>query len=187
LFIYLNSVHDFSAGTVGLILATNGAVSLVAGPVSGSIVDRFGGRRTLTGALIVLTLAYGSYAFVTVPWQGFLASMGAGIGNGAFWPAQSSLLAGLTPADKRPVAWGMQRVMMNLGIGLGGLVGGLIATTSDPTTFKALFLLDAATFVAYAFVLVARVPEVPPTRREGEPGSYREVLRHGVFVRVIAV
>jgi MFS family permease len=188
LFIYLNNVHGFSAGTVGLILATNGAVSLVASPVAGSLVDRFGGRRTLFGALLVLALAYGSYAFVTQPWQGFLASVGAGIGNGAFWPAQGSLLAGLTPPFQRPAAWGMQRVMMNLGIGLGGIVGGLIASTSDPTTFETLFVVDAATFLAYAVVLLARVPEVPPARAEHEaPGRYADVLRHRVFVGVIAL
>jgi MFS family permease len=188
LFIYLNSVHHFTAGTVGLILATNGFVSLFAGPLSGSLVDRFGGRKTLTGALLVLTLAYGSYAFVTVPWQGFLASVGAGIGNGAFWPAQGALLAGLTQPHQRPVAWGMQRVMMNLGIGVGGVVGGLIASTSNPDSFKALFLLDAATFLIYAAVLLARVPEVPPLpEADRVPGTYRDVLSHRVFVGVIAV
>jgi MFS family permease len=188
LFIYLNSVHHFTAGTVGLILATNGFVSLFAGPLSGSLVDRFGGRRTLTGALLVLTLAYGSYAFVTVPWQGFLASVGAGIGNGAFWPAQGALLAGLTEAHQRPVAWGMQRVMMNLGIGLGGVAGGLIASTSNPASFKVLFLLDAGTFLGYAAVLLVRVPEVPPARAAGHaPGTYADVLRHRVCVGVIAV
>ena len=33
LFIYLHNVHDFGLGIVGLVLATNGAVSLVAGPL----------------------------------------------------------------------------------------------------------------------------------------------------------
>jgi hypothetical protein len=46
---------------------------------------------------------------------------------------------------------------MNLGIGLGGLVGGLIATTSDPGSFTRLFLLDAATFL----VFVRRAGRVP--------------------------
>ena len=36
------------------------------------------------------------YAFVGSAWQGFLASAIVGIGNGLFWPAQSTLLAGLT-------------------------------------------------------------------------------------------
>ena len=49
----------------------------------------------------------------------------------------------------------MQRVTMNLGIGIGGLAGGLIAAES----FQALFLIDALTFVGYAAVLWAFVPE----------------------------
>ena len=48
-----------------------------------------------------------------------------------FWPSQSTLLAGLTPAARRHAAFAVQRVSRNLGIGLGGLTGGLIATTTD--------------------------------------------------------
>ena len=49
----------------------------------------------------------------------------------------------------------MQRVVMNLGIGLGGVAGGFIASES----FQALFVLDALTFVAYAAVLTIFVPD----------------------------
>ena len=62
----------------------------------------------------------------------------SGIGTGFFWPAQSTLLAGLTPPDRRPATFAMQRVMMNLGIGLGALVGGLIATRQPRDVRRAL-------------------------------------------------
>ena len=55
----------------------------------------------------------------------------------------------------------MQRVVMNLGIGIGGVAGGFIASES----FQALFLLDALTFVAYAAVLTVFVPD--PARQRG--------------------
>ena len=42
---------------------------------------------------------------------------------------------------------------MNLGIGLGGLTGGLIASVAHPASFTVLFLVDAATFLAYVGVL----------------------------------
>ena len=184
-FIYLHNERGFSLGLAGLILGTNAAVSLLAGPVSGPLVDRLGGRRMLTVALGFLMVGFASYAFVESPWQGFAASAITGIGNGIFWPAQSTLIAGLTPRDRRTAAFAMQRVMMNLGIGIGGLAGGFLAATS----FQLLFLGDAASFVLYAAVLTAFVPEpgrAPP--REGErPGSYLDVLRHRVFVGFIAV
>jgi MFS family permease len=141
-------------------------------------------------SLGILTVGYASYVLVHEPWQGFLVAAVTGIGVGGFWSAQSTLIATLTPAEQRPAAFAMQRVVMNLGIGLGALTGGLIATTSDPRTFEILFLLDAATFLVYAVVMWALVPA--PTgggsaHAPGSTGSYRDVLRHRAFVSVIGL
>ncbi|HET8652166.1 MAG TPA: MFS transporter [Gaiellaceae bacterium] len=188
LFIYLHNVRDIDLATAGLIVGTNSAVGLVAGPIVGSFIDRVGGRVTLAFSLWLMTIGFGAYAFVEHPWQGFLASAIAGIGNGGFWPSQSSLIAGLTPPEQRHQAFAMQRVMMNLGIGLGGLAGGLIATTANPTTFQVLFLGDAATFVLYSVVLI-RVPSpARQPRPEGrERGGYAEVVRNRIFMAVVGL
>jgi len=183
LLIYLHNERGIGLGVAGLVLATNAGVSLVAGPVAGALVDRVGGKAMLTAALAFLTLGFAAYAFVEHSWQGFVASAVTGIGNGAFWPSQSTLLAGLTSRDQRPATFGMQRVVMNLGIGLGGVAGGFIATES----FRALFLLDALTFVCYAAVLLAFVPQPPRHEsHESRPGSYGTVFRHKVFMALMA-
>ena len=39
--------------------------------------------------------------------------------------------------------------MFNLGLGLGGMTGGLIASTADPATFTVLFVVDAAATLAF--------------------------------------
>jgi MFS family permease len=188
LFIYLHNVRGFGLGTVGLVLAANGLVSLVAGPLSGPLIDHLGGRWTLICSLVFLTVGYGGYAAVTSVPAGFAASFVAGIGNGAFWPAQSSLIAGLTPRDKRTAAFAMQRVVMNLGFGIGGVMGGLIASNGSVWSFRTLFLVDAVTFVAYALVVLAYVPEPAAARERTElPGSYRDVVRHRVFMAVIGL
>ncbi len=153
LLIYLHNERGIGLGVAGLVLATNAAVSLVAGPVGGALVDRVGGKAMLTVALGFLTLGFLGYAFVESPLHGFLASAVTGIGNGFFWPAQSTLLAGLATRAQRSATFAMQRVVMNLGIGLGGVAGGFIASES----FRALFALDALTFVAYAIVLTVFV------------------------------
>jgi MFS family permease len=190
LFIYLHNVRGIALGLAGVVIATNGAVSLVAGPVIGSFIDRVGGRKTLAFSLTMMAIGFGLYAFVTEPWQAFGAAAIVGVGNGGFWPSQSSLIAGLTPPDKRHTAFATQRVMMNLGIGLGGLAGGLIASTDNPGTFQTLFLLDAVTFLVFVGAL-AFVPDPPrATHADGEearPGSYRDVLRHRIFVAVLAL
>jgi MFS family permease len=190
LFIYLHNVRGIDLGTAGLVIGTNGAVSLVSGPVLGALIDRVGGRRTLAFSLLTMAIGYGLYPLVHEPWHAFAAAAIAGIGNGGFWPSQSSLLAGLASEEQRTTAFATQRVMMNLGIGLGGLAGGLIATTSNPRSFEILFALDAATFLVFVGALA--FVENPPARpgdagRHERPGRYVDVLRNRVFVAVLGV
>ena len=184
LLIYLHNERGIGLGVAGLVLATNAAVSLISGPISGALVDRFGGKVMLTVALGFLTAGFAGYAFMDHAWHGFLASAITGIGNGAFWPSQSTLLAGLTTREQRSATFGMQRVIMNLGIGLGGVVGGFVASES----FQALFFLDALTFVLYAAVLGVFVPDPGRHERGAErAGSYLTIFRHGVFMALMVL
>jgi MFS family permease len=190
MFIYLHNVRGISLTVAGLIVAAHALVSIVAGPIFGSQIDRFGGKNMLAVSLGILTIGYAAYALVHEPWQGFLVAVISGIGVGGFWPSQSTLIAGLTPPAQRPAAYAMQRVVMNLGIGLGALAGGLIAATDSPTSFTVLFLLDAATFLVYGGVMLALVPEPElgsSTHGPGRSGTYRDVLRHRAFVAVIGL
>ncbi len=190
MFIYLHNVRGISLAVAGLIVAAHALFSIAAGPIFGSQIDRFGGKNTLALSLGILTVGYAAYPLVHKPWQGFAVAAISGIGVGGFWPSQSTLIAGLTPAEQRPAAFAMQRVVMNLGIGLGALTGGLIAATNSPTSFTVLFLLDAATFLVYGCVMLALVPEPAlggGSHGPGRSGSYRDVLRHRAFVAVIGL
>jgi MFS family permease len=188
LVIYLHNVRGFSLGTAGLVLATTGAVSLLAGPAVGVVIDRIGGRATLAAALVLLAIGFGSYPLIHDPWQAFLASAVAGLGNAGFWPSQSALLAGLTPPPRRHAAFALQRVTRNLGIGLGGVAGGLIATTSSPGSFTVLFLLDAATFLVFVAMLAfVPEPELPAEDGSLAPARYADVLRDRVFLGIVVL
>jgi len=188
-FIYLHNVRGMGLGTVGLIVGTNAAVSMVAGPVFGTLVDRLGGRHMLAASLLFLAAGFAFFPLIHHPWEGFLASTVTGIGNGGFWPAQSTLIAGLTLPERRPAAYALQRVVANLGIGLGAVAGGLIATTDRPRSFDVLFLVDAATFLAYLVVLYGFVPEPGTAARQQHerPGRYADVIRHRAFMGVLAL
>ena len=77
---------------------------------------------------------------------------------------------------------------MNLGLGLGGVVGGLIATTGHPDSFTVLFLLDAATFVVFVGVLATvREPRVAADAREDRGGRYGAVLRDRNFLALLGL
>jgi MFS family permease len=187
LFIYLHNVRGFPLPTVGLIAGTSAAVGIATIPMSGILVDKIGGKPTLIGALFLLAIGFGSYTLVHEPWQAFASSAIVGIGNGAFWPSQSALIIGLTPPARRHASFALQRVMRNFGVGLGGVAGGLIATTSNPTSYTVLFGLDAVTFLVFVLVL-SFVPDPGLSREEAErPGRYREVLQNRVFLGVVGL
>ena len=124
-----------------------------------------------------------------VPWQGFLAAAVAGIGTGFFWPAQSTLLASLSPPDRRHATFAMQRVMMNLGIGLGALVGGLIANVDEPGHVRRpLPRSTPPRSSSTSAVLIAPSRTRPAdAARPRAPGSYGQVLRHGAFMAVVGL
>ncbi len=156
-------------------------------PVAGALVDRIGGRPTLAIALVLLAVGFGLYPLIREPWHALALALVSGAGNGTFWPSQSALLAGLTPAARRHGAYSVQRVSRNLGLGLGGATGGFIATTDDPTSFAIIFLLDAVTFLVYLGVLT-HVPEPTKAAREmAGPTRYIEVLRDRALVGVVGL
>ena len=188
LIIYLHKVRHFGLADSGAIVASLAAVALIATPLAGRLVDLIGPRTTLMSSLGLLAVGYGGFAFLHHPWQAYGLAAIAGAGNGGFAPSHSSLLAALTSREQRNAAYALQRATDNLGFGAGALIGGLIATTQVPSSFKLLFLLDAGTFLAFIAVL-ALVPRgqavLPAAARIA--GRYSAVLRDRAFIWLLLV
>jgi MFS family permease len=70
---------------------------------------------------------------------------------------------------------------MNVGVAVGGVVAGLIASVGNPQSFTVLFAINCVTFVGYMVVLAwVRAPALHEGRLGG---SWRAVLRDRVFTR----
>ena len=181
--IYLHDGRGFTLGAAGLIVGAVTGVAVVAAPLAGPLIDRFGPRAAVIGGGLALGGGYAGLAFARTEGIALAAAVVAGAGNGALLPAQSTLLAALAPPALRHRATAVSRVCTNAGFGLGGGLGGLVAS-HGLSGLTALFVLNAATYVAYVAVLVAVVREAP--RPEPLPGGYRRVLRDLPFVRLAA-
>jgi MFS family permease len=184
--LYLHNVRGLSLTMAGIAAATSALVSLPAGVIGGAAADRIGAKRTILFALAVQTIAIACFPLIREAWHALVLQALMGVGNGAFWPAQSSILTRYAPAARLHGAFALQRMFMNLGIGLGSVIGGAIARVSEPATFTALFLIDALTFVAFA-ALVLFLPDTEATHAEKTPGSYREVLSNRPFVSFLCL
>jgi MFS family permease len=187
LFIYLHNVRGFALGVSGLIVATNAGVALFAGTPGGAAADRLGAKRTLAVSLALLTAAFALFPLVRAPWHAFCLAALVGLANGLFWPSYHTLLAAITPAERRHAGYALQRVSTNLGFGIGGALAGLIAVSARPGTFTALFLIDAATYAVF-LGLLAVVPHGRPARDDRvEATGYRTAVRDRVFLALLGL
>jgi predicted MFS family arabinose efflux permease len=187
--IYLHNVRGISFAAAGLALSGGAVAALAAGLAAGTIVDRAGGRNTLLFGLLLQAVSFALFPLIREAWHAFALLALEGAGTACFWPGQSTLLSRLTPAERTHSAFALQRISMNLGLGMGGVVGGLIASTRHPGSFTTLFLLDAATFLVFIAVLATvREPALgaPEAERERTAG-YGTVLRDRNFLSLMAL
>ncbi len=88
-----------------------------------------------------------------------------GVNFGVSWPAFNALIAAVTTGETRQQYFGVNFALVNLGIGVGGIIGGLYADVSDPTTFTVIFLLDGASMLVPIALLLGplrRIDAQPP-------------------------
>jgi MFS family permease len=179
-------VRHLALGTSGAVVAVLLGIGVVGSPLAGRIVDRVGPRPTLMGSLALLATGYGGFPFVRGAPLAFALAAVAGAGNAGFAPAHSSLLAALTSGEQRTAAYALTRVTDNLGFGIGGLIGGVIATTQVPASYTVLFAIDAGTFVAFMALLLF-VPAPPPAPTAHADVGYRRVARDRAFLWLLAL
>jgi MFS family permease len=182
--IYLHNGRGFSLAVAGLVIGALTGIAVLAAPLAGPLIDRYGARLTAVGAGVALAVGYAGLAFAHSPAEAFGAAVLAGAGNGGLNPSQSALVATLTTADIRHRATAVSRVATNAGIGVGGAVGGLVAAFGLQG-FVILFLTNAVTYVGYVCVLVAVVKD--RARPEPVKRGYRIVLGDRAFLRLAAI
>ena len=167
LFIYAHQVRHLSYGMAGLVLSTIALVSLAGNPAGGALADRWTPRRALMAGLVLAAAGSVALALAHTTFALFGAAAGLGFGVAVVWPAQDSLLASLVSPSARSAVFSVRHASLNAGLGLGALVAAAVVSTAHPDTFVAVYLADAATFLAAVPVLARlSVPAQPAS-----PGS----------------
>lgn len=171
LVVYLHSVRNIPISVATGLLAWQAILALAFSPLSGTLVDRFGPRPVLMGAVLVEAAGVFAYSQVGSSLDAFLAMTVVAIGGAGIWGPSSALTARLVPSADRTTAFGFGFMLLNLGLGLGGLVGATIIDIDRPETFELLYTLSALAYVAL-FVAVLSMGNVggrPVV--SGEPGE----------------
>jgi MFS family permease len=133
---------------IGLAIAVFAGAAIIARPLLGRIADRYGRRVLLVGGAVLAGLAGIATSQVTEFWQ-LLALRGAmGIGEAAVFVGAATLIADLSPRDRRAEGASYFSVAVFGGIGIGPIIGELLL---DDTNYERAFV------VAGVFALLAAV------------------------------
>lgn len=104
--IYLSDIGKLNVQQIGIVNAAIGVTAIIAAPLAGSLVDKFGERAAIiTGfalnglGLFTLLNSYNYAGFI-------LAMCFFGLGTGSLMPAYESLISKVVPESKRGLAFG---------------------------------------------------------------------------------
>ena len=190
LVVYLHEIRGFSLSEVGLLIGLGPLLGfLVVGP-GGTIIDRYGARVVMLAAMAMEVLADVALTFASTLPIAMVAVALQGAAFGVEWPAVQSMIASVVPSGLRQRYFGLNFTLLNLGIGLGGIVGGLFVDIHHPRTFQVIYVADALSFLPAIYLLSVPLRHVAgrPVHEDDAPPpseSYLQVMRRPAVASVM--
>lgn len=191
LYVYVAQVRGLGAVTAGLVLAVFAVAALIVLPFAGRAIVRHGPLPVLLAALVTAALGALSLGLVASAGAVLLSAAVLGAGQAVMQPALATMIVDCSTAEKRSRAFAMQFFLQNLGLGVGGLIGGHLVDTARAFSFTLLFTIEAVVFLLLAVVMsTIRMPHSPRTgdrsAEAGQParGSWKQLLENRTMVRL---
>lgn len=160
-FLALYITQRFGVGMteLGALIGVFAVMAVPGSVLGGALADRMGRKRTMLFGLVVSALTS-----LLLGWAGsfqlvFLSLIIVGLFAEVGGPARQAMVADLLPEEQRGQGFGLLRVVHNLAVAVGPIIGGLIATRS----FVFLFVADAVTSLITAGVVSTFLRETKPS------------------------
>jgi MFS family permease len=188
LYVYVAQVRGLGAMTAGLVLTFFAVAALIVLPFAGRAIVRYGPLPVLLAALVTAALGALSLGLAGTAAAVLAAAAALGSGQAVMQPALATMIVDCSAAETRSRAFATQFFLQNLGLGVGGLIGGHLVDTSRVSSFTLLFAIEAAMFlllvVVMATVRVPSAPRVGNAPRQSAGGSRRQLLGNRAMVQL---
>lgn len=125
--IYINKHLGVTMSKAGLVLMVYGFGSLVTAPLAGQLADRLGNLRVMKLSLFINSLVIYLYSFISNFELVLLVTIIWAVINEAFRPANLAYISIETPPSQRKTAFALNRLMINLGMSIGPVIGGFLS------------------------------------------------------------
>lgn len=162
LYVYVAEVRHLGASTAGAVLAMLAISALVVLPLTGRAIDR---RGPLPVAVVgTVSAAVGSLGIGLSSTEPAVIASAVALGAGiaVIQPALATMIVWCSTTATRSRAFATQFFLNNLGLGIGGLVGGQLVDTTHASSFVRLFAIEAVMFLVLgAAIATVRLPRAP--------------------------
>ena len=164
---YVHNVMGKSYGEAGLILLYQALCSVIGEFAGGNLYYRMGPKVMITGAFLVSSSALFTIA-LTDSWPLYIALVCIiGVANGISMPSMNAYV-GFRWKEHRRKLYNVMYVCNNVGLSIGAMAGGLIASIS----FSLTYILTGGTtllFATFLFFFMKESKVIPEASLEGEP------------------
>ncbi|OEJ59651.1 hypothetical protein BGM19_18320 [Streptomyces agglomeratus] len=191
LYVYVAQVRDLGASTAGVVLAVFAVAALLVLPFTGRAIDRRGPVPVVVSAAVVAAAGALCMGLASSVPMVLLSAALLGAGTAVVQPALATMIVWCSTPATRTRAFAMQFFLANLGLGIGGLIGGQLVDESRPGSFLLLFAIEAVMFLVLAgigaSVRLPRAPVIPgvmPQDDAAPKGGLRALLRHRAMVQL---
>lgn len=190
LYVYVAEVRGLGASAAGIVLAAFAMAALIVLPFTGRAIDRRGPLPVLVAASVVAAVGAVGLGVATVEWAAIVAAAVLGAGTAVLQPALATMIVWCSAPETRTRSFATQFFLQNLGLGIGGLIGGQLVDESRPDSFLLLFSIEAVMFLVLAgIVLTVRMPHSPAlgesVPKDGAAGGgLRALLGHRAMVQL---
>ncbi|GAA4801962.1 MFS transporter [Streptomyces ziwulingensis] len=192
LYVYVAQVRGLGSVTAGLVLAVFAVAALIVLPLAGRAIVRRGPLPVLLAALVLAALGSLSLGVSGQAGTVLLSAAALGAGQAVMQPALATMIVDCSAAETRSRAFATQFFLQNLGLGVGGLIGGHLVDTSSAASFTLLFAIEAAMFLVLVAVLATvRMPGAPrigdaPDGRSAR-GSWKRLLGNRAMAQLLVL
>ncbi|MEU3937820.1 MFS transporter [Streptomyces sp. NPDC029044] len=188
LYVYVAQVRGLGAMTAGLVLAVFAVAALVVLPFAGRAIVRRGPLPVLLAALITAALGALSLGIASSAAAVLVSASLLGAGQAVMQPALATMIVDCSSAETRSRAFAMQFFLQNLGLGVGGLIGGHLVDTTSAASFTLLFAIEAAMFLLLVVVMVTvrmpHAPQIEDAPKASGRGSWKQLLGNRAMVQL---
>jgi len=163
--VYLGTVIGFDIQQVAWIMSAYGVGAMLGSIIGGKLSNHFGFLRVMIGSLLLSCFAFLGLLYLETfyQWLGFV--MLATMITDSFRPANFLAMDAYSKEENKTRSISLVRLMINLGVGIGPLIGGYLAVKFG---YKWLFIIDAVTCVLAAIFLYVKLGNAKIVHKEVE-------------------